>query len=46
MSENDAGRCYKEILKKEVNRIPEYDTLFLVQLITMIRKHIRKTGRR
>jgi len=36
---------YKEALKIEVNRIPEHDTTFMVQLITIIRKHMEKTGK-
>lgn len=45
MSKKEQESYYKEILKTEVNRIPEHDTLFLVKMITIIRKHIEKTGK-
>lgn len=45
MSKSELGSYYKETLHKEVDSIPEHDTAFLVQLINLIRVHIRRTGR-
>lgn len=47
MSKNEnQGTFYKETLHKEVDKIPEHDTMFLIQLINMIRVHIKRTGER
>lgn len=47
MSKNtNEGNYYKETLHEEVDKIPEHDTTFLVQLINLIRVHIRRTGER
>lgn len=45
MPKNEIKISYKEILKTEVNRIPEEDTKFAIQLITIIRKHLEKAGK-
>ena len=45
MSKSETDIKYKETLKIEVDRIPEHDITFLVQLITIIRKHMEKTGK-
>ena len=45
MSKSKAEVDYKQALKIEVDRIPEHDTTFLIQLITIIRKHMEKTGK-
>lgn len=44
MPKKEQGNFYKETLHKEVNKIPETDTTFLIQLINVIREHIKRTG--
>lgn len=44
MQENELGKHYKEILHKEVDKIPEQDMVFLVKLIHIIRIHVEKVG--
>lgn len=43
MPNNEVKMSYKEILKTEVNKIPEQDVSFIIKMITIIRKHIEKT---
>ena len=45
MHKSEAKMSYKEILKTEVNKIPEDDNKFMTQLITIIRKHLEKAGK-
>lgn len=45
MPKNEVKMSYKEILKTEVSKIPEEDTKFTIQLITIIRKHLEKAGK-
>lgn len=45
MSKSESEIKYKEILKNEVNRIPEHDFVFIIKIITLIRKHLEKTGK-
>lgn len=46
MSKSELGTYYKETLHKEVDKLPEHEVTFLVQLINIIRAHIERTGKR
>lgn len=43
MSKIESGDYYKETLHKEVEKIPEQDTTFLIKLIHIIRIHTGRT---